>query len=150
MLAVIGCGYGRESRHFAGRVKTVYGIDVSPVVLEQAEAFVALPNFIPVLAGEYKAVVPDVDYVYSHSVFQHIPHEIARDYIETFKVKLRPGGAMYVQFVEHRCADKPIAKPEPVYSWTRPQIKEMFDAWAIIHTAPYKTSQSHTVYWPKK
>jgi SAM-dependent methyltransferase len=93
----IGCGVGRLTRALAGRVRHVYGLDVSREMLELAR------KHNPDLAnaewlhgdGAGLGVVGDasVDGCFSHVVFQHIPDpEITLNYVREMGRVLRPGG----------------------------------------------------------
>lgn len=75
-LAVIGCGYGRESLKLAPHVGHVYGIDVSDRILNKAVGYLSergIKNFTPVLAESFVQTMPsDLDVVFSIIVMQHL------------------------------------------------------------------------------
>lgn len=129
-VAVIGCGFGRETAFIAPRVRHVWGIDVSDVILDKTRRFLAdldIGNFTGVPYDDYKADVPaGLDLVFSIVVMQHL----TRDYFSTFAGKLRPGGHAVVQFVEELVdgvehADAELLDHEPSISWTRRQIANL-------------------------
>ena len=96
----IGCGYGRDTWFFHLYAKKVYGIDVSKEILILAKKCMQdAKNIEFVLAEEYKKKIPlSIDYVYALHVFQHLHPEQAKDYINTFRKRLKPNGKMNVQF----------------------------------------------------
>ncbi|ABC23532.1 class I SAM-dependent methyltransferase [Rhodospirillum rubrum] len=129
-IAIIGCGYGRESASFCRRVRKVYGIDVSWTILAKAlERMLAdnHVNFTPVLASQWKTILPDggLDLVYSVVVFQHLTRDLVDDYIGGLKGKLRPGGRFYVQFCDSDTgeADADLRFYEPNVRWTEDDIR---------------------------
>lgn len=133
-MAVIGCGYGRESVAFAQRVKHVYGIDVNDVILDKAVAYVrnaGISNFTPVLADRYKDDLPsDLDLVFSIVVMQHLTKDLVIDYFENLASKLKPGGGFVVQFFEdllpgNKQTDAALELYEPSVSWTIEELNDL-------------------------
>lgn len=127
-VVVIGCGYGRETKHIAPHVSMVWGIDVSERVLHDAWWYLAseaIFNFQPVLAKDYAAEIPDgIDLVYSLVTLQHLTRDLAQDYLQTLGRKLAPEGRMVLQYLEseHGTEDAELKVYEPSVSWTPPQI----------------------------
>lgn len=133
-VAVIGCGYGRETAHIAKRVRHVYGIDVSERILDKATSYLKaaeINNFTPVLAEKYHTEIPDgIDLVFSIVVMQHLTRDLVRDYFRTLGRKLSADGRLLVQFVQVREADTDadvdVEKViEPSISWTTFQILDL-------------------------
>ncbi len=98
----IGCGPGRlmlpMSRHFS----EIHGVDVSEEMVALArERLAAVPNaHLQVGSGGDLAPFPDdsFDYVYSYTVFQHIPsREVVLNYLRESRRVLRPGGILCCQ-----------------------------------------------------
>jgi len=133
VMAVIGCGYGRESLAFAKRVKRIYGIDVTPTILAKAVRFISergVTNFHPVLADEYKAKIPDgLDLVFSIVVMQHLTRDLVRDYFMNLGHKLSADGSIVIQFLEDlidfQPADAELRAYEPSVSWNMRQLVEL-------------------------
>jgi cyclopropane fatty-acyl-phospholipid synthase-like methyltransferase len=131
-VVVIGCGYGRESLHIARRVGHVFGIDVSERILEKARRYLhekGVSNFTPVLADNYKQVIPtDIDLVFSFVVMQHLTRDLVKDYLANLGRKLSPAGKMVIQFLEHVTyahvapADAELKTYEPSVSWSLAEI----------------------------
>ena len=98
----IGCGIGRMLRPLASRFSKVYGVDVSPEMIERARTRLQdLDNVEAVITdGSTLSPVPSarVDLVISYLVFQHIPDPVVVDsnIRETFRV-LKPGGLFKFQ-----------------------------------------------------
>jgi 2-polyprenyl-3-methyl-5-hydroxy-6-metoxy-1,4-benzoquinol methylase len=90
-----GCGVGRNALALAERSEYVYGLDVSPAVLREADRNANRRNLtnvewmdaerLPELDGRYDVVV-------SFYVFQHIPTRQGERIIDTLVRGLRPGG----------------------------------------------------------
>ena len=90
-----GCGVGRMSLPLAQRCEYVYGVDVSPAVLREADDSAKRMNLTNVewlettrlaeLSGRY-------DLVISLWVFQHIPSREGEEILATILRGLRPGG----------------------------------------------------------
>lgn len=101
-LLEIGCGLGRMTRAFARSFGTVYGIDISPEMISQAQAHLTdCPNVhLSVGNGMDLAEFADasLDFVFSTLVFQHIPDPaITFSYIREIGRVLVPGGQAYFQ-----------------------------------------------------
>ncbi|HEY9839476.1 MAG TPA: class I SAM-dependent methyltransferase, partial [Candidatus Obscuribacterales bacterium] len=130
-VAVIGCGYGRESLLIAPLVAQVWGIDVSEKILAQASDFLSergIANFVPVLAEDWHADIPDgLDLAYAYTVFQHLTKHLVEDYVLGMAQKLRPGGSLVCQFMHSQMGthDAALTNYEPHVSWTQPEIARL-------------------------
>jgi cyclopropane fatty-acyl-phospholipid synthase-like methyltransferase len=134
-IAVIGCGYGRETLKLAPRVMEVYGIDVSKTILDKAVAFLSergVTNFTPVLAESYVQTIPSgLDVVFSIVVMQHLTRDLVRNYFVELGNKLATGGSFVVQFldepnVDYKSTDAPERSGgEPSISWSHWQLVEL-------------------------
>lgn len=133
-VAVIGCGYGRETAYLAPRVKRVYGIDVSQLILDKAVRYLGergIANFTPVLAERYKSDIPaGIDLVYSIVVMQHLTRDLVADYFAGLGEKLSPTGLFVVQFLEDIeptaiGLDADLRDYEPSVTWTIAQLYEL-------------------------
>lgn len=93
-----GCGVGRLTRALAARFGQVYGVDISPVMVERARQLnrqVGNCTFVQVPDPDF-ATLParDFDFIYSNITLQHIPPRHSRRYIPSLLRLLRPGGLM--------------------------------------------------------
>jgi 2-polyprenyl-3-methyl-5-hydroxy-6-metoxy-1,4-benzoquinol methylase len=96
-----GCGVGRIALPLAERCEHVYGLDVSPAVLREADRMAKHLNLTNVewldasavdqLAGSY-------DLLLSFYVFQHIPSREGERIFAKLVQGLRPGGVAAVHF----------------------------------------------------
>lgn len=96
-----GCGVGRMTLPLAQRCERVYGLDVSPATLHEADLNAKRQNITNVewmdadrlgeLSGRY-------DLVLSFFVFQHIPSREGERIFATILEGLRPGGVGAIQF----------------------------------------------------
>lgn len=97
-----GCGWGRLALPLAERCEYVYGVEVSPLVLQEAERNASEKNASNVewltvdrlaeLNGRY-------DLVLSVLVFQHIPVREGERLFATLVQGLRPGGVGLIELV---------------------------------------------------
>jgi cyclopropane fatty-acyl-phospholipid synthase-like methyltransferase len=133
-MAVIGCGYGRESLKLSREVAHIYGIDVSEDILDKARKFLGehgVTNFTGVLHENYKRDIPaGLDLVFSIVVMQHLTRDLVQDYFSSLADKLKPGGAFVVQFLEELfegvdTVDAELKKYEPSISWTIRQLVQL-------------------------
>lgn len=92
----IGCGYGRLTAEIAYQypTATVTGLDVNRAILDEA-----IPGPVYV-CGDSLNDQPIQDAVYSVAVFQHLPNDEKRAYIEQAATILSSGGVLRVQFIE--------------------------------------------------
>jgi SAM-dependent methyltransferase len=134
-IAVIGCGYGRETLKLAPLVQRVYGIDVSGTILDKAVTYLSernVSNFTPVLAESFVRTIPSgLDLVFSIVVMQHLTRDLVRSYFVELRNKLTPGGGFVVQFLDEASVDyKGTDAPEktggePSISWSPWQLVEL-------------------------
>jgi cyclopropane fatty-acyl-phospholipid synthase-like methyltransferase len=129
-VAVIGCGYGRESVLLGPLVKQIYGIDVNKKILDKAVKYVnnhGVYNFIPILANTWREDIKDsLDFVFELTVFQHLTKDLTKDYISGLAEKLKPEGKMLLQFMdcEYGSDDAEMKKYEPCVNWSMEQIED--------------------------
>jgi SAM-dependent methyltransferase len=136
-VAVIGCGFGRETLKLAPMVKEVYGIDVNHTILDKAVVFLSergVGNFTPVLAETFAQTIPtDLDLVFSIVVMQHLTRDLVRHYFVELGRKLNTGGGFVVQFLDENTADYDGTDApehgggEPSISWSHWQLVKLAD-----------------------
>ncbi|MGK9367347.1 class I SAM-dependent methyltransferase [Melioribacter sp. Ez-97] len=147
-VAVIGCGYGRESALMAPYVKHIYGIDVSRKILNKAVNFLknkGFDNFTPVLADSWRYDINvELDFVYEITVFQHLTRDMTKDYISGMAEKLSNRGKMLLQFMEPEFGtrDAELKKYEPCVNWTKEDIQ------ALAKELDLKILKTEDKYWP--
>jgi FkbM family methyltransferase len=99
-----GCGAGRLTRSLGAHFDRVVGIDVSASMIAAARelnADLTHVEFRENASARIEGIVDhSVDFVFSHIVLQHIPHELAIGYVEEFFRVLAPGGVAAFQFVD--------------------------------------------------
>lgn len=97
----IGVGVGRMTENLACDFKQVYGLDISPLMLETARKRLAgLTNIILAETAGNTIPYPDnrFDFVFSYLVFKHFPNvRLTEEYLCEIKRTLRPGGLAKVQ-----------------------------------------------------
>ena len=136
-VAVIGCGFGRETLKLAPMVKEVYGIDVNHTVLDKAVVFLSergVGNFTPVLAETFAQTIPTgLDLVFSIVVMQHLTRDLVRHYFVELGRKLNTGGGFVVQFLDENGADYDSTDApeygggEASISWSHWQLVKLAD-----------------------
>lgn len=101
-----GCGCGRNVQNLVSRFKRMDGVDISPVLVEQAHANLLKdgndPSSFRVFAcdGTSLSGIPDdeYDFIMSTIVLQHIAvHQIRYNYMKEFLRALKPGGLLSFQ-----------------------------------------------------
>jgi SAM-dependent methyltransferase len=102
-LLDIGCGLGRLT-NAASKVRDdilCFGVDVSPVMIQQATERHARDNRLIFLTGNGRdfGMLPSqsFDMVMSYVVFQHIPTPVFAGYVAEVARILRPGGLFVFQ-----------------------------------------------------
>lgn len=97
----IGVGVGRMTENLAGNFKQVYGIDISPLMLETTRKRLAgLTNIV--LSETVGNIIPypddQFDFIFSYLVFKHFPDaRLIKEYFREIGRTLRPGGLAKVQ-----------------------------------------------------
>ena len=97
----IGVGVGRMTESLAGKFNQVYGIDISPLMLETAHKRLAgLTNIF--LSETVGNVIPypdnQFDFIFSYLVFKHFPDtQLIKEYFCEIGRTLRPAGLAKVQ-----------------------------------------------------
>lgn len=99
----IGCGLGRMTHHFAKRFRKVYALDISAVMIEQAQRYwQALDNvtFITSNGADLQPVAHHaVDFVFSFYVLNHVVQpQIILNYIRETARVLKPKGLAFLHF----------------------------------------------------
>ena len=125
-----GCGWGRLALPLAERCEHVYGLDVAPSVLQEAERNAKRMNVSNVEwmdSGKLAELSGRYDLVISMFVFQHIPVREGERILAMLVRGLRPGGVGAIHLVLRpsnewaqllrwmtRSASRPNHKPTPV------------------------------------
>ncbi|PIQ23179.1 hypothetical protein COW36_19240 [bacterium (Candidatus Blackallbacteria) CG17_big_fil_post_rev_8_21_14_2_50_48_46] len=154
-VAVIGCGYGRESKLIAPLVGKIWGIDVSKPLLERARqnlVSAGIHNFEPVLAEEWQQKVPSgIDLVFSYTVFQHLTKHLVTEYIQGFAEKLAPEGQILCQFMHSPSGtfDAALSTYEPHVSWTPEEIHNLLklSGLELIHLQTLQVDPVEKIDW---
>ena len=96
-----GCGVGRVTQALARRFESVCGVDISPTMIEMANAFNQYPDRCRYLLNTadhlHQIADQSFSFIYSIVVLQHIPPEIARRYIAEFGRIVERGGVVMFQ-----------------------------------------------------
>jgi SAM-dependent methyltransferase len=117
-----GCGVGRLTQALVPRFEWVVGVDVSPRMIEIANALNRFPDrafYTRNDAAHLRRFGDDAfDFIYTNLVLQHIVPEVALAYLREFLRILRPAGILVFQLPSHeRRQEDPspesIATPMP-------------------------------------
>jgi SAM-dependent methyltransferase len=108
-----GCGVGRLAQALAARFEEVWGVDIAPSMIEQAERY----NRYPDVCRYYLNDRPDLgrfdtgffDFIYSNIVLQHIRPKDQRLTLAELVRVLAPAGLLVFQLPE-----APLPAPDPV------------------------------------
>lgn len=97
-----GCGVGRLSNPLASMFLQVYGIDISPKMIELAKSYSRYPkNKLCFLVNKVDDlnVFPDnfFDFIYTNITLQHIKQDFALKYIDSFLKKINENGIVIFQ-----------------------------------------------------
>ena len=119
-----GCGLGRLTQGLAHYFEKVYGVDISPTMIAEAERYNRFGNACTYIVNDSADLRRfengSFDFVYCDAVLQHIPPKASKAYIAEFVRILRPGGLLMFQVPSalrkpfHDTTDTtPHDRPEP-------------------------------------
>lgn len=101
-----GCGVGRLTQALASHFDRVYGVDISPAMIQHARNYQGSGGHSEYLVNETGdlRLFPDgqFDLVYSSITLQHMPARFARQYIVEFLRVLSPAGVLLFQLPSRR------------------------------------------------
>lgn len=96
-----GCGLGRLTQPLSERFEKTYGVDVSPVMLEQARKHNRKGDRCEYVWNPgtrlERFTDSSIDMIYCKLVLQHIPPRKVRAYLKEFLRVLAPGGLLWFQ-----------------------------------------------------
>jgi SAM-dependent methyltransferase len=112
-----GCGIGRLSQALAEHFDQVYGVDISPKMIELARQHNRKGTRVEYVCNpeaELKYFADgSIDMIYSWITLQHVRPRYARQYISEFLRVLAPGGLLLFQY-----PSKPIGLGVRLARWT--------------------------------
>jgi len=101
-----GCGVGRLTQALALHFEQVYGVDISPAMIEHARAYnkhgsrceylLNQRSDLAILAGN------QFDFIYSNITLQHMPPRYIKSYLREFLRLLSPEGVLLFQLPSQR------------------------------------------------
>jgi ubiquinone/menaquinone biosynthesis C-methylase UbiE len=91
-----GCGVGRLTQALARRFRSCVGIDISQVMITQANALNHYGHCRYVVSATPQLPLADesCSFLYSNLVLQHVPRRFAVNYLREFTRVLAPGGVL--------------------------------------------------------
>jgi SAM-dependent methyltransferase len=94
----LGCGCGRDARHFASLGHNVLGIDFSIEMLKRARDIAPRAHFLHIDVRDLKRALVDesVDGVWAHLSLMHLPRCDALDVLRALYVAARVGGVLFM------------------------------------------------------
>ena len=99
-----GSGVGRLTQALAGHFAEVHGVDIAPLMIEQAQSFNRFPNKCHYHLNSESDLkrFPDqkFDFIYTFIVLQHIQGDFVLQYLREFVRVLGSGGIAMFQFIE--------------------------------------------------
>ena len=112
-----GCGIGRLSQALAEHFDQVYGVDISPKMIELAREYNrkgARVEYVCNPGGDLSRFADgSIDMIYSWITLQHVRPRYARRYMREFLRVLAPGGLLLFQY-----PSKPISLGVRLARWT--------------------------------
>ena len=101
-----GCGVGRVTQALALHFDQVYGVDISPSMIQHADNYNQYGDRCEYLVNETADLrrFPDdrFDFIYSNITLQHMPARFTRRYIAEFVRVLAPTGVLLFQLSSRR------------------------------------------------
>lgn len=96
MALDFGCGVGRLTQAMARRFASCVGVDISPQMIQNAEALNQNPHCTyEVLPGSFLPFAAKTfSFIYSNIVLQHVPRKYSLGYLREFERVLKPGGTL--------------------------------------------------------
>jgi ubiquinone/menaquinone biosynthesis C-methylase UbiE len=101
-----GCGMGRLTQALAEEFDCVYGVDISPTMIEcadQLNQFREKCRYILNSQSDLQIFEDNLfDFIYTYIVLQHMPSELMMGYLKEFIRTLKAGGMLMFQVPIHR------------------------------------------------
>jgi cyclopropane fatty-acyl-phospholipid synthase-like methyltransferase len=142
-----GCGMGRMVIPLAKRCEHVYGLDVVPAVLQEADSNAKrmhVGNVEWMEAGRLPELSGSYDLVISQWVFQHIPSREGERIFATLLAGLRPGGVGAIHVTLR--PDRPLAG---MFRWSRMSGGFTFNPFKLVRRVdwsyPYMLMNSYSL-----
>lgn len=151
-IAVIGCGYGRESKWMLdGGAKSVHGVDLE-CLREKSNEFLKDKRFTFVASDallEEKEMIPEVDICYSMNVFQHLPENLVTFYLGLSYSILRDKGKALFQFMERKRGPKEgmTGVKETYFSYGVPEIRKFITSLGFLKFECKTRSMNSQAVW---
>lgn len=127
----IGCGVGRLEYNLAKEVKLCVGIDIAPSMIALAKKYIKAEN-VDFITVNGKNLIDlknrQFDLVFSIIVFQHLPRNIFKSYINDSYKHLRVGGKLFFQipiYTSKRPPEPPRKHPWAIRGYNLNELKEV-------------------------
>jgi len=127
-----GCGFGRFFPYFfKNGANYIFGVDVSETILTKAKIWLADKvdlDKISFLTENSLNTIPDgsIDFIYSHTVFQHMTPQLAKNYFVEFERVLSSNANIRIQYLIADNWTEYIGLPEPNFYWTRKMVEDLY------------------------
>jgi len=127
-----GCGFGRHFPYFfENGVDYIFGVDVSENILQKAQNWLS-PQIdmkrIKLITEDKMDYIPDnsIDFIYSHTVFQHMYPDAATNYFKQFTRIMRLGAKTKIQFLVANNWQSFLDSYEPNFYYTKNMVENLF------------------------
>ncbi len=97
-----GCGVGRLTQALALHFEQVYGVDISPAMIDHARAYNKHGNRCEYLHNQRSDLSNQFDFIYSNITLQHMPPRYSKRYLREFLRLLSPDGVLLFQLPSQR------------------------------------------------
>lgn len=141
----IGCGVGRLEYKLAKEVKLCVGIDIAPSMIALAKKYIKAENvdFITVNGHNLKDLRNrQFDLIFSIIVFQHLPRNIFKSYVNDSYKHLKKRGRLFFQipiYTDARPPEPPRQHPWATRSYNLNELRE------ILKTSGFKSINFYNV-----
>jgi ubiquinone/menaquinone biosynthesis C-methylase UbiE len=126
----LGCGAGRMTKHIAEDFVSVYGVDISPDMLNMARENVGRAVFLDCDGSSIPLSNDSVSAVFCVQVFQHLDcRDMALAYFREIYRVLSPGGTCLIQIP---LIILPFERVWPLMSYIERSLWTLSDAWLSV------------------
>lgn len=152
-VGIIGSGFGLDEEWMWKYVRSIHGCDISRIAVEIANKRFELFNNVKFseVDGKHLDIFEEesLDFVYSVTVFQHIPRDVARTYLRDIQRALKPNGKVLIQFLSgegFNDLDVSEKKEEPRVGYDIVDIKELYGE-IVLSRTDIEYNQGYSWIW---
>lgn len=139
----IGCGRGRWSEFFVGKVRSLVLVDISPVCLEVCKAKFGPDAATYILSGGDLSAIEDksIDFVWSFDVLVHVDAADVEIYLKELSRIMKPGARA---FLHH--ADDPNFGGWRAKDMSAAKMRRMVESSGLITTCQFDSWGPNSIF----